>query len=78
MLGEDGHGRGVRQDGVRGEQREEEDEDDDEDEEEEVEAALSCRVSLHRLFLQSRTRRSVTLNKKSYCTRTFIKAMQHP
>lgn len=50
MLGEDGHGRGVRQDGVRGEQREEED--DDEDEEEEVEAALSCRVSLHRLFLQ--------------------------
>lgn len=50
MLGEDRHGRGVRQDGVRGEQREEED--DDEDEEEEVEAALSCRVSLHRLFLQ--------------------------
>lgn len=39
MLGEDGHGRGVRQDGVRGEQSEEEDEDDEE--EEEVEAPLS-------------------------------------
>lgn len=53
MLGEDGHGRGVRQDGVRGEQSEEEDE-DDEEEEEEVEAALSCRLGPHRLFLQKK------------------------
>lgn len=51
MLGEDGHGRGERQEGVRGEQREEEDE-DEEDEEEEEEAALSCRLSPRRLFLQ--------------------------
>lgn len=48
MLGVDGHGRGVRQDGVRGEQSEEEDEDDDE---EEVEAVLSWWLNLHRLFL---------------------------
>lgn len=51
MLGEDGHGRGERHDGVRGEQNEEEDE-DDEEEEEEVEAALSCRLCPHRVFLQ--------------------------
>lgn len=53
MLGEDGHGRGEREDGVRGEQSEEEDE-DDEEEEEEMEVALSCRLSPHRLFLQKK------------------------
>ena len=51
MLGEDGHGRGERQEGVRGEQRDEEDE-EEEDEEEEKEAALSCRLSPQCLFLQ--------------------------
>lgn len=53
MLGDDRHGRGVRQDGVRGEQSEEDDEDDDEVEEA-VEAVLSCRLSLHLLFLQKK------------------------
>lgn len=51
MQGEDGQGRGERQDGVRGEQSEEEDE---EDEDEDVEAALSCRLSLHLFFLQGK------------------------
>lgn len=48
----DGHWRGVRQDGVRGEQSEEEEEEDEE--EEEVEMALSDRFSPHRLFLKNK------------------------
>lgn len=63
MLGEDGHGRGVRQEGVWGEQRDDDDEDDDEDEEE-VEAPLSCRLSPHRLFLHRWTR-TVSFNTNS-------------
>lgn len=52
MLGDNGHGRGEREDGVRGEQSEEEDE-DDEEEDEEIEVALFCRLSPHRLFLEA-------------------------
>lgn len=65
MLGEDGHGRGDRHDGVRGEQSEEEEDDDEEDDE--VEAALSCRLCPHRLFLQKKRGRREGLslfNKK--------------
>lgn len=40
------------QGGVFREQREMEDEEEEDEEEEEVEAVLSCRLSLHRLFLQ--------------------------
>jgi len=61
MLGEDGHGRGERQEGVRGEQSEEED-----DEEEEIEAALSCRLSLHCLFLQKQKGRRVCHFKMTF------------
>lgn len=64
MLGEDGHGRGVRQDGVRGEQSEEEDE-DDEEEEGEMETALSWRLILHRLFLQRKGVEVLLYNKKN-------------
>lgn len=49
MLGEDGQGRGVRQEGVWREQRD--DEEDEEDEEGE-ELSLSCLLSPHRLFLR--------------------------
>lgn len=48
MLGEDGHGRGERQEGVRGEQRDEEEDDEEEEEEE----ALFCLLRVHCLFLQ--------------------------
>lgn len=53
-MGEEGYGWGVRQGGDFREQSEME-EDDEEDEDEDVEAVLSCRLSLHRLFLQGQT-----------------------
>lgn len=53
MLGEGGHGRGVRQEGVWREPR---DEEEDEDEEEE-ELLLSCRLSPHRRFLHRWTKK---------------------
>lgn len=72
MLGEDRQGCGVRLDGVRGEQSEDE-EDEEEEEEDEVEAALSCRLSLHRLFLK---KKGVEEGSLSYCTLT-LKNMYH-
>lgn len=51
MLGEDGYVCGEIQEGLRGEQSEEH---EDDGEEEEVEAPLSCRLSLHLVFLRHR------------------------
>lgn len=73
MLGDAGHWRGVRQDGVRGEQSEEEE--DDEDEEEEVDAALSWRLGLHRLFLQKKMGRGFNAHRPF--TLTLITTTHH-
>lgn len=58
ILGEDGYGRGVRQEGACREPR---DEEEDEEDEEEEELSLSCLLSPHRLFLVGgKTRRLVS------------------